>query len=149
MNPLSWRRRQDRPLNDEPTECIRIPADAIEEMFAAARAAQPREACGVLAARPGGEAETIRAENSAESRFEFRVAGDEMKRIETAMKAAGQQAVGFWHSHVLGAAEPSAADTSEAAPGSLQLIVSLKEMDVRAFRIDRSGGSTGVAIETS
>ena len=34
-------------------------------------------------------------------------------------------------------------------PGSLQLIVSLKEMDVRAFRIDRSSGFTGVAIKTS
>ncbi|MDF7776242.1 M67 family metallopeptidase [Sphingomonas sp. AOB5] len=103
----------------------RISRCVAETIRSDARAAAPREACGLLfgAAREITAAQV--AENvseTPETRFEI-----DPRALFAAMRSersGGPEIAGYWHSHPSGDATPSATDAAMAAPdGKLWLIV--------------------------
>lgn len=94
---------------------LEVTREAADAMAAAARAAHPREACGILFGRAGrveafGEAVNVHPE--PERHFEI----DPQALIDAhrAERAGGPQVVGWFHSHPAGPAEPSATDRAMA-----------------------------------
>jgi proteasome lid subunit RPN8/RPN11 len=101
---------------------LRLTAPVREELLAHARAASPAEACGVLVGtrgdasdRPDAVREVRRVDNVAagpRSRYELDPEAT-LAAIER-VEAAGDDLVGFYHSHPHGLAEPSATDRRRA-----------------------------------
>jgi proteasome lid subunit RPN8/RPN11 len=85
-----------------------------------AERSHPREGCGVLLGRAGGAANQVSAAlpcaNARRERLGDRWEIDprDLLRIARAARAAGEEIVGFFHSHPDGPARPSATDLAEA-----------------------------------
>lgn len=83
-----------------------------------------------------------RARNSEETWLRYNIHPSDLFRItERLIPDAGQEVVGFYHSHTKSPAEPSQTDINLAEnwPGALQLICSLEHSDapvVRAYLLD-------------
>lgn len=110
-------------------------------------AAAPAECCGALI----GEVHRTEIEvrnmipvpNTAHDLSSYRIDADVVRRLERQANAAGQQVVGFYHSHPTATAEPSVRDVADAVPGYVYLIVDGTTGGVRCWRLreDRSGFS--------
>jgi desampylase len=93
-----------------------VTREALAAMLAAARAAHPREACGLLLSEGGriSEArETANVHPTPATHFEI----DPQALIDAhrAARAGGSQVLGYFHSHPTGEAVPSATDRACAA----------------------------------
>jgi proteasome lid subunit RPN8/RPN11 len=116
---------------------------ALAAMRAAARAAYPREACGLLlgeGARIAAFRETANVHASPHTHFEI----DPQALIDAhrAARAGGPKVVGYFHSHPDGPPEPSATDQAMAArDGRVWAIVgtSSGERDIRFWRDGEAG----------
>jgi proteasome lid subunit RPN8/RPN11 len=93
--------------------------------------AYPAESCGVLlgppgvaGARPREVTRALRCANAAaEPRRHFEIDPHDLLRIARASRAAGEEIVGFYHSHPDGPAEPSPSDLDCATwPGCTAVI---------------------------
>jgi proteasome lid subunit RPN8/RPN11 len=112
-----------------PTYGLLVP-DAVERfLLARARAARPREACGLLLGSCAGVG-TVAVELAnvavGNDRFELDPAG--FVRASDAARERGLRVVGVWHSHPAGPPAPSAHDLAGARRGERgwsHLIVSL------------------------
>jgi proteasome lid subunit RPN8/RPN11 len=109
----------------------------------AVRRAQPREACGVLLGRfEAGEAVIGRVWPAANVHpFPLRAFEIDPGAIVAAERAAGAglDLLGFFHSHVGGAALLSASDRSGGWPGAVSVVAALDSwgrVDLSAFRSD-------------
>lgn len=96
---------------------LEVTREAANAMAAAARAAHPREACGILFGREGRIerfAETANVHPDPERHFEI----DPQALIDAyrAEREGGPRVVGWFHSHPAGPAEPSATDRAMASP---------------------------------
>ena len=104
-----------------------LPAALREELLARARAAAPREACGVMLGARAGDRTAVRAvfeaQNLARGAERFELDPGDVVRAERVARARGLELVGFWHSHPRGPASPSAEDARAAWPGHLHVIV--------------------------
>ena len=111
---------------------MRFHQRALEALLAHARDSYPYECCGVLLARPGGQAEPnsnspvdrlIPAENEAADDLERRyVLGHEAHIRAIALEASGAARIaGYYHSHPHGLAQPSVRDISRANDGPPEL----------------------------
>ena len=110
-----------------------LPEGARDGIVAHAREGAPEEVVGVLAGERGADrfvvARTLRADNVADApgtRYEI-APGEELELLER-VDEAGQDVVGFYHSHPDGPLAPSAVDARQAAwRGYSYLIVSLAD----------------------
>lgn len=128
---------------------VRISSRAHCAMLAAADAAHPFEACGLLLGEGGRVDDATLARNVAEApatRFEIDPA--HLLAAHRAARAGGPAILGWWHSHPSGLAEPSATDAAMSDPdGRVWAIVAAGQ--VRTFRALAAGPLHGrfVAIE--
>lgn len=121
---------------------MRISQALIDEIVAHSRDDLPNECCGVIGGRDGEMTSVHRARNSEETWLRYNIHPSDLFRItEREIPEAGEEVVGFYHSHTKSPAEPSQTDINLAEnwPGALQLICSLEHSDapvVRAYNLD-------------
>jgi proteasome lid subunit RPN8/RPN11 len=123
-----------------------LPPAVRDDVIAHAREAAPYECCGILIGTGGAIVAAVRASNLAESPSRFLVDPQDHIRARRDARASGLEVVGFYHSHPVSQAVPSAADVAEASyAGHLYLIVGLAgdAPDVRLYRY------TGERFETT
>ncbi len=121
---------------------LRLDNDQYLAIVAHAIDAVPDEACGLLAARPGGESGDIqqvyRCRNVRASAKVYEPHPLDVAAADDDAGARGLTLTGVYHSHTHTEAYPSPTDVAEAGwPDWHYVIVSLKlpEPDVRSFRI--------------
>ncbi len=119
---------------------IVVSSDVVEALVAAAAAAHPHEACGLLLGEGARITAAIPARNvhpAPATHFEI----DPQALIDAhraARREGARQVVGYYHSHPSGPAEPSATDCAEAArDGRIWAIIAGEE--VRLWRDGADG----------
>jgi proteasome lid subunit RPN8/RPN11 len=121
---------------------MRISQALIDEIVAHSRGDLPNECCGIIGGRDGEMTSVYRARNKEATWLRYEIHASDLFRItEREIPEAGEEVVGFYHSHTKSPAEPSQTDINlaEAWPGALQLICSLEHDDapvVRAYNLD-------------
>jgi proteasome lid subunit RPN8/RPN11 len=115
---------------------LRLPGALAEEIRGHGEAAYPAECCGALVGRIDGQAkEVVRlvpaVNRRTDDRHRYLIAPDDLRRLEAEVRAAGQEIIGYYHSHPDHPARPSAFDAEHAWPWYSYLIV----------RIDRGRGA--------
>ena len=98
---------------------ITLTATDVHALAAAAEAAYPNEACGLLEGRAESHGIVVArvhlSENvAASSATRFEVDPRLILRLHRELRAGPTRVVGVWHSHTNGRAEPSAADLAGA-----------------------------------
>jgi len=109
-----------------------------------AREGAPEEVCGMLSGSRSDDVATVervdRVANVADaSRVTYTLDPEEQLSVMDDVEAAGDEVVGFYHSHPAGPPRPSETDAAQAAwPGYTYVIVSLDgaEPFVGAWRWD-------------
>jgi len=114
--------------------------DVRAEMIAHAREQFPNECCGMLAGVDGKPVKVVRATNSEDSEFRYRVDDRELLRFLRDCDDNGWDFLAVYHSHTRSEAYPSPTDVRLATnwPDPYYVLVSLEDQDnpaVRAFRI--------------
>jgi len=131
-------------------KAVRIRREVIEQMLREARGRPGEECCGLLAGRDGVVTEAFPATNALGSATAFEIAPAELFRIFRAMRAAGLEHMGIYHSHPSGENAPSARDVERAYyPEAVHFILSPSPeapRAVRAFEI-RDGAVRELMIE--
>lgn len=115
---------------------LRLPGALADEIRRYGEAAYPAECCGALIGRIAGETkEVLRLAPAVNRRTDdphrYLIAPDDLRRLDVEARAAGQEIVGYYHSHPDHPARPSTFDTQHAWPWYSYLIV----------RIDRGRGA--------
>jgi proteasome lid subunit RPN8/RPN11 len=123
-------------LGDVEVLSVHVPREVREQLFACARSAAPREACGFVLGEVRGEraevALTTLARNLSDSPARFDAHPADQLAAEREAERLGLAVLGPWHSHVHSAAEPSAADLA-GTTYPLALILSLRDESLGAF----------------
>ncbi len=114
--------------------------DFREQMIAHAREQFPKECCGMLAGVDGKPVKVVRATNSEESEFRYRVDDQDLLRFLHDNDDNGWDFLAVYHSHTRSEAYPSPTDVRLASnwPDPYYVLVSLEDQEnpvVRAFRI--------------
>ncbi|MCH7616464.1 MAG: M67 family metallopeptidase [Chloroflexi bacterium] len=114
--------------------------DVREQMIAHAREQFPKECCGMLAGVDGKPVKVVRATNSEDSEFRYRVDDRELLRFLHDIDDNGWDFLAVYHSHTRSEAYPSPTDVRLATnwPDPYYVLVSLEDQEnpvVRAFRI--------------
>ncbi len=108
---------------------LRLPGTLLEEIRRHGAEAYPAECCGALAGRVDGEAikEVVRVAPLLNRRTDdphrYLIAPDDLRRLESEVRAQGLEIVGYYHSHPDHPARPSAFDTEHAWPWYRYLLV--------------------------
>lgn len=106
---------------------LRLSAGLVDEIRRAGERAYPAECCGVLAGRPGEVKEVVRLVPVTNQRTDdphrYLIAPDDLRRIESELRASGLEVLGCYHSHPDHPAAPSAFDTEQAWPWYSYIIV--------------------------
>ena len=134
-----YARKKDGPSTSSGRTGVEVSAQALETMRVAARAAHPREACGLLLGEGTRITEarvTANVHPSPETHFEI----DPQALVDAhrAARSGGQQVLGSFHSHPAGPPEPSATDRSCAA-GDGRVWAILAGDDVRFWKDGEQG----------
>ncbi|MBI3662425.1 MAG: M67 family metallopeptidase [Acidobacteria bacterium] len=98
-----------------------------------------QECCGLLAGREGVISEIFPATNALWSATEFEIAPQELFRIFRAIRDAGLEHMGIYHSHPGGPAAPSARDIERAFyPEAAYFVISVeaKAFEIREGRVE-------------
>lgn len=116
-----------------------LAAPLAEELGRRARAAYPREACGVLVGETRGEDRIVHRLVPAENRWEGRddrylVDPGTLRRLMDEEAEGGDRILGFWHSHPDAEPVPSETDRELAWPWYLYLIVPVRDGGTGAGR---------------
>jgi proteasome lid subunit RPN8/RPN11 len=118
---------------------IEVTSSVIEAMQAAARNANPKEACGILL---GGDAritsftQTKNVHPAPQTHFEIDPAA--LIKAHKTARGGGPQVAGYFHSHPSGDAAPSATDQKSSAKDGLIWAI-IGGSDLRMWRDDPSG----------
>lgn len=119
-------------------------------MMEHARREAPRECCGLLAGHDGVALAIHPAANALSSTVRYEVAPEELFSLLRAIRDAGLELAGIYHSHPRGDNYPSPADIKRAYyPQAAYLILDPRDSApaaIRAFHI-REGRVTELAIE--
>ncbi len=113
------------------SEAVQMANRAALSILAAARAAHPLEACGLLIGPSEGRinAATIARNIAARREQQFEIDPGHLARWQRESREQGQRIIGCWHSHPNGQLAPSADDHHGAQwPGLLWLIVAGEAM---------------------
>jgi proteasome lid subunit RPN8/RPN11 len=107
---------------------LRLPGALAEEIRRHGEAAYPAECCGVMLGRVEGTAkEVVRLSPAVNRRTDdphrYLIAPDDLRQLEREVREAGQEIVGYYHSHPDHPARPSAFDAEHAWPWYSYLIV--------------------------
>ena len=110
---------------------LRLPGALADEIRRHGEAAYPAECCGALVGRADGAAKDVVRLWPAVNRWtddphRYLIAPDDLRRLELEVRAAGQEIVGYYHSHPDHPARPSAFDTEHAWPWYSYLIVRIE-----------------------
>ena len=104
-------------------------------MLEEARRAPTEECCGLLAGKDGVITRASPATNALHSATAFEIAPQELFRIFRAMRVAGLEHMGIYHSHPAGENAPSARDVERAYyPQAVYFIISSQANAARAVR---------------
>jgi proteasome lid subunit RPN8/RPN11 len=128
---------------------LAVTSQALSQMRAAAAAAHPREACGLLlgeGARVTEARETANVHPAPHTHFEI----DPQALIDAhraARSGSGPPVAGYFHSHPVGAAAPSATDRA-AASGDGRIWAILAGPDITFWR-DGEQGFTALSFTIS
>jgi proteasome lid subunit RPN8/RPN11 len=115
---------------------LRLPGALADEIRRHGEAAYPAECCGAMVGRVDGAAKEVLRLSPAVNRrtddpHRYLIAPDDLRQLEREVREAGQEIVGYYHSHPDHPARPSAFDAEHAWPWYSYLIV----------RIDRGRGA--------
>ena len=131
---------------------LALPGALRAQILAEARAAAPRECCGLVLGRHGGNGVAAtalhRARNRAEDGNRFEIAPEDHFAAQRAARAAGEAVIGCYHSHPRGAPVPSAADLAGAGEEGFFWLIATPEGALAAF-IYRGGVMTGTDLVAS
>lgn len=111
---------------------VHLPAALRRTLEAEAAAAYPNESCGFLLGEANGGAVRVDALRPATNarddspRNRYRIEPEEFLAVVREAESAGQDVVGFYHSHPDAPAKPSAHDREHAWPAYAYLIVSVR-----------------------
>jgi proteasome lid subunit RPN8/RPN11 len=111
---------------------LRLAGGLLEEIRRHGEAAYPAECCGALAGRvqESGDKEAVRLAPAVNRRTDdphrYLIAPDDLRRLESDLRAEGLEIVGYYHSHPDHPAVPSAFDTEHAWPWYSYLIVRIE-----------------------
>lgn len=95
---------------------VRIAQSVVDAMLAAATAALPREACGILLAEGGRITRFVETANVHPAPLtHFEIDPQALIDAHRAARAGGAQVAGYFHSHPHGPARPSLTDQALAA----------------------------------
>ena len=98
----------------------------VMQIIGHARAARPREACGILGGRGASVQRIYPLPNTEESSHRYLAEPQAQVDAMLAMEERGSQIVGIYHSHLRAPAYPSPTDVDMAAyPSAVYVIVSL------------------------
>ncbi|SEH13171.1 Proteasome lid subunit RPN8/RPN11, contains Jab1/MPN metalloenzyme (JAMM) motif [Natronorubrum sediminis] len=132
--------------DDLPTDAgpaLVLPSEIRETILERARAESPEEICGIFGGEyddaPGGTSRVrshYPTENVAESpRTRYRIDPEAQLEAFERLEDAGEEIVGFYHSHPRGTLAPSATDVAAATwPDRSYLIVSLSPLEIGSWR---------------
>ena len=123
---------------------VRAVLDAI---VAHARAAQPLECCGILIGRGDRITAAVAARNLEASQTRYLIDPGDHIRARRQAREAGDEVLGFYHSHPASPPVPSPRDIAEASyPECVWLIVGLSgEVDAGLFTI-AEGSATSLPL---
>jgi proteasome lid subunit RPN8/RPN11 len=115
---------------------LRLSGALADEIRQHGEAAYPAECCGAMVGRVEGAAKEVLRLSPAVNRrtddpHRYLIAPDDLRQLEREVRGAGQEIVGYYHSHPDHPARPSAFDAEHAWPWYSYLIV----------RIDRGRGA--------
>jgi desampylase len=133
------------PVDARP-QALTLAAGLEDSLVAEARAAAPREACGLLVGR-GHVVHRIRPARNLDaspSRYTIDPA-DHFAALREARRD-GLAVIGAYHSHPAGPPEPSPSDTAEAVPDFLYLIVGLVPVPAVAAWHLAGGNFVGLSL---
>lgn len=117
---------------------LTLPRDYATQMIAEARAANPAEACGLIAGLDGVPTRLYPIPNGDPSIYRYNMDPKAQLAAMNEIEAHGWDLLAIWHSHTHTPAYPSPTDISLAYyPDSLYVILSLQEREpvIRAFQI--------------
>jgi len=101
-----------------------VPRPLLDVMVEHARLALPNECCGLLVGHGDTATRVLYAENAAASPRRFEIELDEVERLSGLVRwHEGEEVLAVYHSHTLGPACPSPADSALALEDSLSVIV--------------------------
>ena len=121
---------------------LAFPAAALAEMVAAAYAAYPLEACGLLVGTGSDVQRFVACTNESNSAKVYSIPGRELLRAERAAEDDGLEIIGVFHSHTHTEPYPSPTDVAQAVdPAWHYVIVSLKRdsPESRCYLIEAEG----------
>jgi len=129
-----------------------LPETFRAQILAEARAAAPRECCGLVLGGRDGDAATAtalhQARNLAEAADRFAIDPADQFAAQRAARAAGIRIIGCYHSHPDGVARPSARDLEGAGEENFLWLIATPEGALAAFVYSR-GVMTGADLVTS
>ena len=107
---------------------LRLPGALADEIRRHGEAAYPAECCGAMVGRVEGAAKEVLRLSPAVNRrtddpHRYLIAPDDLRQLEREVREAGQEIVGYYHSHPDHPARPSAFDAEHAWPWYSYLIV--------------------------
>jgi proteasome lid subunit RPN8/RPN11 len=110
---------------------LRLPGALADEIRRHGEAAYPAECCGAMVGRAEGAAKEVLRLSPAVNRrtddpHRYLIAPDDLLRLEREVREAGQEIVGYYHSHPDHPARPSAFDAEHAWPWYSYLIVRIE-----------------------
>lgn len=113
-------------------QALLFPGEIFQRMTEFAEAAYPYEGCGVLIGTPGPDAaavsEVLEGRNLVQDRRHDRYELDPKDIIQAEKRAreAGQEVIGFYHTHPDHPARPSQFDTERAWAGYHYVVISVE-----------------------
>ena len=111
-----------------------LPAHVHASLLWQARAAAPRECCGLLLADAQHGVLPLALVNQALSDDAFAVGDHDLLALARLLRSSGRTVLAQYHSHPQAPAQPSAADLALADPGLAQIIISLLPDSAPALR---------------
>ncbi len=107
---------------------LRLPDTLLEQIRRHGEAAYPAECCGALVGRTEGDGKDVArlapvVNRRTDDPHRYLIAPDDLRRLESEVRAEGLEIVGYYHSHPDHPARPSAFDTEHAWPWYSYLIV--------------------------
>jgi proteasome lid subunit RPN8/RPN11 len=129
-----------------------LPETLRAQILAEARAAAPRECCGLVLGSRDGEAARVtalhQARNLADAADRFAIDPADQFAAQRAARAAGIRIIGCYHSHPDGLARPSGRDLEGAGEENFLWLIATPEGALAAFVYSR-GVMTGADLVTS
>jgi proteasome lid subunit RPN8/RPN11 len=131
---------------------VLLPETLRAQILAEARAAFPRECCGLVLGRRDGDTAAVTAlypaRNLAAAADRFEIAPEDHFTALRAARDTGQAVIGCYHSHPNGAAQPSAHDFTGGGEDNFLWLIATPEGALAAF-VYFGGGMTGADLVTS